>query len=65
MPLLRNFSTKHNTWCYRQGFYQYNINKFTNQKRKPISYGKWFTEAEKPINRITRQNKMREFLDQR
>tara|TARA_B100000700_G_C14329764_1_gene527642 strand:+ start:343 stop:537 length:195 start_codon:yes stop_codon:yes gene_type:complete len=58
---LRNFSTKSNTWCYRQGFYQYNINK----KNFPISYGKWFTEAEKPINRITRQNKIKEFLDQR
>ena len=62
IPLLRNFSTKSNTWCYRQGFYKYNVNK---KNFKPISYGKWFTETEKPINRITRQKKIKEFLDQR
>ena len=59
---LRNFSTKSNTWCYRQGFYKYNVNK---NNLKAFSYGKWFKEAEKPINRITRQKKMKEFLDQR
>ena len=73
---LRNFSTKSNTWCYRQGFYKYNVNRNNinqnknniNQNKnnlKAISYGKWFKEAKKPINRITRQKKMKEFLDQR
>ena len=59
VSLLRNFSTKNKTWCYRQGFYKYN--KITNKR---ISYSKWFRETEKPINRITRQKKIKEFLHQ-
>ena len=67
LSLLRNLSTKSNTWCYRQGFYKYNVNKnnINQNNLKAISYGKWFKEAKKPINRITRQKKMKEFLDQR
>ena len=46
---LRNFSTKSNTWCYRQGFYKYNVNKnnINQNNLKAISYGKWFKEAKK------------------
>jgi len=66
LSLLKNFSTKNKTWCYRQGFYQipyrYKINE--NKENKEISYSKWFKEIEKPINRITRQKKIKEFLDQ-
>ena len=65
LSLLRNYSTKNKTWCYRQGLYQipykYRFNKITD---KGISYSKWFEETDKPINRITRQKKMKEFLDQ-
>ena len=32
--ILRNFSSKRNTWCYRQGFYQYNNPSFINNKLK-------------------------------
>ena len=59
LSLLRNFSTKNKTWCYRQGFYKYN--KIINKR---ISYSRWFRKTEKPINRITRQKKIKEFLDQ-
>ena len=61
--LLKNISTIKKTWCYRQGYYQipkkvvyYNDNIF--------SYGQWFEKSEKPLNRIERQNKMKEYLDQ-
>ena len=63
LSLLKEFSTKKKTWCYRQGFYQipykYKINEY-----KGISYSKWLKETEKPIYRITRQKKIKEFLDQ-
>ena len=63
LPLLRNYSTKNKTWCYRQGYYAFNY-KFNKITDKGISYSKWFEETDKPINRITRQKKIKEFLDQ-
>ena len=63
LPLLRNLSTKNKTWWYRQGYYAFNY-KFNKITDKGISYSKWFKETEKPINRITRQKKIKEFLDQ-
>ena len=68
--LLKNFSTIKNTWCYRQGFYQ--IPKVNNKVLRKVlyyndnifSYGQWFEKSEKPLNRIERQNKMKEYLDQ-
>jgi len=32
-------------------------------KKKIFSYGKWFQESQKPLNRIKRQVKIKEFLD--
>ena len=68
--ILRNFSSKRNTWCYRQGYYQYNNPSFINNKLKEkdkknyFSYGKWFEASDKPLNRIKRQVKIKEFLNQ-
>ena len=33
-------------------------------KKKVFSYGKWFNEYQKPLNRIKRQVKIKEFLNQ-
>ena len=53
LSLLKNFSTKNKTWCYRQGFYQTpnkykinqnKINKINENKineNKGISYHQW------------------------
>ena len=62
LSILKNFSTKRNTWCYRQGFYQipkYKINENKINENKGISYHQWLaglrtfatTETEKSINR--------------
>ena len=56
---IRIFSSKQNTWCYKQGFYQIPpLNKCI------LSYSKWFQEIKKPLNRIDRQTKIKEFFDQ-
>ena len=52
---LRNFSTKINTWCYKQGYYRIP----PLYKKYILSYSKWFQEIKKPLNRIDRQKKMR------
>ena len=62
LSLLKEFSTKKKTWCYRQGFYQipkYKINENKINENKGISYNEWLaglrdfatTETEVPINR--------------
>ena len=62
LSLLKEFSTKKKTWCYRQGFYQipkYKINEHKTNENKGISYPQWLaglrdfatTETEEPINR--------------
>ena len=53
-------STKKNTWCYRQGYYQIPI----KNEKKVFSYGIWFKGVRKPINRTEREKKVKEFLQQ-
>ena len=74
--IIRNLSTKNNTWCYRKGYYQYNPDPILSalirnsskgkiqDKEKYFSYGEWFEKTEKPLNRIKRQVKIKEFLNQ-
>ena len=73
--ILRNFSkyipTKHKAWSYQNGFYrvpyheQYESRDNENEIKQRIkSYGKWYEESDKPIIRIERQKKIREFLQQ-
>ena len=57
---LRNYSTIKNTWCYKKGYYQMPY----IYKLYIISYSKWFQRIKKPINRIDRQKKIKEFFDQ-
>ena len=57
---LRNFSTKINTWCYKQGYYRIP----PLYKKYILSYSKWFQEIKKPLNRIDRQKKIKEFFNQ-
>jgi len=62
--ILRNFSTKKNTWTYRQGFYQIPQKKFYKKNNFSFSYGKWFKNSEKPLNRYQRQIKIKQYFDQ-
>ena len=52
------YSTKKNTWCYRQGFYQIPKNpknqKIQNTKAVRLRYGKQGKMTEKIINAIQR-----------
>ena len=62
--ILRNLSTKKNTWTYRQGLYQIPQTKFYKKNNFSFSYGKWFEKSEKPLNRYERQIKMKQYFDQ-
>tara|TARA_Y100000590_G_scaffold453576_1_gene598870 strand:+ start:1185 stop:1424 length:240 start_codon:yes stop_codon:yes gene_type:complete len=73
--IIRNISkyipTKHKTWPYQSGFYrvpyheQYESRDNENEIKQRIkSYGKWYEESDKPIIRIERQKKIKEFLQQ-
>ena len=56
------------SWCYHKGYYQIPKIKFHNnnqwRKKNTFSYGEWFENYEKPLNRIKRQVKIKQFLDQ-
>lgn len=60
----RNFS-KVPSYIIRQEAMKNQILGLNNRnKKKVFSYGKWFNEYKKPLNRIKRQVKIKEFLDQ-
>ena len=52
------------TYIVRQEAMKRQILGMNNKNKKKIfSYGKWFQESQKPLNRIKRQVKIKEFLD--
>ena len=60
LSILKNLSTKRNTWCYRQGFYQIPY-QYKRKESKIINYSKW--KAIQKNNQSTKQKKIKEFIN--